>query len=71
MGSQCVAKNGYVFGYRTGGSGIKKNYKGHSPDPPTLVVKWPKMGTCLVMTKIMGTVGNTLVTHCDHTCLVM
>ena len=25
---------------RTGGSSIKTNYKGHSPDPPTLVVKW-------------------------------
>ena len=23
---------------RTGGSSIKKNYKGHSQDPPTLVV---------------------------------
>ena len=27
----------------TGGSSIKKSFKGHSPDPPTLVVKW--MGT--------------------------
>jgi hypothetical protein len=25
--------------YHTGGSSIKKNYKGHSQDPPTLVVK--------------------------------
>ena len=25
---------------RTGGSSIKKTYKGHSQDPPTLVVKW-------------------------------
>ena len=28
------------FSFRTGGSSIKTNYKGHSPDPPTLVVKW-------------------------------
>ena len=26
--------------YRTGGSFIEKTYKGHSPEPPTLVVKW-------------------------------
>ena len=25
---------------RTGGFSIEKTYKGHSPEPPTLVVKW-------------------------------
>jgi hypothetical protein len=26
--------------FRTGGFSIEKTYKGHSPEPPTLVVKW-------------------------------
>ncbi len=30
----------YVCMYRTGGVSIEKTYKGHSPEPPILVVKW-------------------------------
>ena len=26
--------------FRTGGFSIEKTYKGHSPEPPTLVVEW-------------------------------
>jgi hypothetical protein len=53
--------------YRTGGFSIEKTYKGHSPEPPTLVVHYG-ISVCVCMHACMYTY-TILAAYALHVCI--